>query len=93
MCLRNSAAEIVRTLKGPAADFTARYGALEAEGGYEAWLDPGFLPGGLMEYILRLECAKENGLFEMTLAVLPPDGEAVYSPPARAMRVARDEGT
>ncbi len=74
-----SAAEIVRTSKDPVADFTAHYGALEAQGGYEAWLDPSFLPGGLMEYILRLECTRKNGLYEMTLAVLLPDGERIYS--------------
>jgi len=75
----SSAAELVRTSISPEADFTVRYGAVEAEGGYEAWLDPSFLPGGLQEYILRLECERAGGMCEMTVSVREKDGEAIYS--------------
>lgn len=75
----SSAAELVRTSASPEADFSARYGATQAEGGYEAWLDPSFLPGGLQEYILRLECGRAGGMCEMTVSVMEKDGEELYS--------------
>ena len=73
------ATEIVRASKDPAADFIGRYNAVEADGGYEAWLDPSFRPGGLEEYLIRLDCVEDGGLYAMTVTVAHEDGEAIYS--------------
>jgi len=75
----SSAAELVRTSASPGADFMAAYGAAPENGGYEAFLDPSFLPSERMEYVLRLECSEENGLCRMRVAVMFPDGEEIYS--------------
>jgi type II secretory pathway pseudopilin PulG len=74
-----SAAEIVRASDAPEEDFIARYGAAPADGGYEAWLDASFQPGSFQQYILRLDCAQEDGLYEMTVTVERADGEAIYT--------------
>lgn len=74
-----SAAELVRVSKDPVSAFCMEYGAAECDGGYEAWLDPSFMPFGLEEYRLRLECAEDGGLYGMTVSVLKGDGDGIYS--------------
>lgn len=75
----SSAAELVRVSSSPEEDFIDCYGAVEESGGYEGWLDASFLPGSFEEYIIRLECEEQNGLYEMTLSVLYDDGTVIYS--------------
>ncbi len=74
-----SAAEIVRASDSPEEDFIERYGAAPVDGGYEAWLDASFQPGSFEQYIIRLDCARENGLSEMIVTIGQADGEAIYT--------------
>lgn len=75
----SSAAELVRVSEAPGEDFAACYGAAAVNDGYEAWLDASFQPGDAQEYILRLECEKAGGVYEMTVTVQERDGSAIYA--------------
>lgn len=75
----SGAAELMRTSDSPEEDFIERYGAVAVGGGYEAWLDTSFQPGGIEDYILRLDCEEENGLYDMVVSVEYGDGETIYS--------------
>lgn len=74
-----SAAELVRVSDDPQQAFCLEYGGVECDGGYEAWLDPSFMPFGLEEYRLRLACSETDGLNEMKVSILNYDGDEIYS--------------